>query len=239
MPTDNPRLLQMLFEPRALLRLVRDYVGGRRKQDQPIDTYEDLGKFLDTRASHVAQTALYGYLRTRAGARFPELFDDDVFVVSINIAKWQMWLACLSDLSIYAGGLLAARAQDRATITGERLLETINEILANTGIPPDAGPAFVEHAQRLRLRISGCDWASVRDDETPFSESPTALVTWAPIVDELKQLDEEIVRNSVRFRWQEVRRDLRRLLDAGTLCGANSPAEVVPQEAHRTTNPTR
>lgn len=226
MPTDNPRLLQMLFDPRALLRLVRDYVGGGRKRDQPINTHEDLGKFLDTRSSYVAQTALYGYLRTRAGARYPELFDDDVFVVSINIAKWQMWLACLSDLSIYAGGLLAARAPDCASASGDQLLATVNGILATTGIPTDAGPAFAEHAQRLRLRIAECDWTSVSDDETPFSESPAALVTWAPIVDELKQLDEEIVRNSVRFRWQEVRRDLRRLLDSGTLSGANSPAET-------------
>jgi hypothetical protein len=32
-------------------------------------------------------------------------------------------------------------------------------------------------------------------------------VRWAPVKDELKLLDEEIVRNSVRFRWQAVRRD--------------------------------
>lgn len=231
MPTDNPRLLRMLFDPRALLGLVRDYVGGGRKRELPIDTYEDLGKFLDTRASFVAQTSLYGYLRTRAGARYPELFDDDQFVVSINIAKWQMWLACLSDLSIYAGGLLAARAPEHASASGERLLETVNGILAGTGIPPDAGPAFAEHAQRLRQRVAGCDWASISDDETPFSESPTALVTWAPIIDELKQLDEEIVRNSVRFRWQEVRRDLRRLLEAGTLCATRASAASQIQQS--------
>ncbi|MBI1906967.1 MAG: esterase [Rhodocyclales bacterium] len=224
MPTDNRRLLQMLFDPRALLRLVREYVGAGRKRDQPIYTYEDLGRFLDTRASFVAQTSLYGYLRTRAGARYPELFDDDAFVESINIAKWQMWLACLSDLSIYAGGLLAQRTPGTTSGIGEAILATVSGILAATGIPPDAGPAFEEHARRLRARVAGCEWATITDDETPFGESPAALVTWAPIIDELKQLDEDIVRNSVRFRWQEVRRDLRRLLDAGTLCGTGAPA---------------
>jgi hypothetical protein len=39
-------------------------------------------------------------------------------------------------------------------------------------------------------------------------------VYWAPVVEELKALDEEIVRNSVRFRWQEIRQQLRLLLDA-------------------------
>jgi hypothetical protein len=42
-------------------------------------------------------------------------------------------------------------------------------------------------------------------------------VRWAPIVENLKELDEEIVKNSVRFRWQEIRRDLRRNLDAGAV----------------------
>ena len=44
-----------------------------------------------------------------------------------------------------------------------------------------------------------------------------ALVRWAPIMPELKELDAEIVMNSVRFRWQEVRRELRSTLDAAKL----------------------
>jgi hypothetical protein len=39
-------------------------------------------------------------------------------------------------------------------------------------------------------------------------------------MDELKQLDEEIVRNSVRFRWQEVRRDFARHLDVQAVLGS-------------------
>jgi hypothetical protein len=53
-------------------------------------------------------------------------------------------------------------------------------------------------------------------------ESPPALVKWAPIIDELKRLDEAIVRNSVRFRWQEVRRDLRRDLDPAAVMASAS-----------------
>ena len=43
---------------------------------------------------------------------------------------------------------------------------------------------------------------------------------WAPVKDELKELDEEIVRNSVRFRWQEVRRDFARHVDYRALLDA-------------------
>jgi hypothetical protein len=96
----------------------------------------------------------------------------------------------------------------------------VEGILAATGMPADAGEEFEAGAQRVRARIALCDWSSVADDESAFSESPGALVRHAPIVDELKQLDEPIVRNSVRFRWQEVRRDLRRDLDAIAVLGS-------------------
>jgi hypothetical protein len=35
---------------------------------------------------------------------------------------------------------------------------------------------------------------------------------WAPIADELKDNDEEIVRNSIHLRWIGVRRDLKELI---------------------------
>jgi hypothetical protein len=37
------------------------------------------------------------------------------------------------------------------------------------------------------------------------------------VIDNLKQLDEEIVKNSVRFHWQEVRRDFLRYFDAAAI----------------------
>ena len=66
----------------------------------------------------------------------------------------------------------------------------------------------------MRARLRLCDWSAQTDDAGPFSESPAALVYWAPIADELKVHDEEIVRNSVRYRWQEIRQQLRLMLDA-------------------------
>ena len=191
-----------------------------RGRNTPITNRDGLQRFLETRANFVAQASLYGYLRTRAGMRFPELFSDDVFVRSINIAKWQLWLACLADIAVYAGGLVARRTGAPPETVGELMRSAVEGILAATGMPADAGEQFEAGAQRVRARIALCDWSSVADDETAFSESPAALVRHAPIVDELKQLDEPIVRNSVRFRWQEVRRDLRRDLDAVAVLGS-------------------
>lgn len=198
-----------------LWRGLCDYFGslGRRRVE-PIINRATLREFLETRASYVAQTSLYGYLRTRAGQLYPQLFDNDEYVQSINVAKWYMWLACLSDLSVYAGGLLHQRAKVSPDIIDTLMQGLIVTILENTGTPAEAGDDFAGQAERVRARVAGCHWTDVCDDDTFFTESPIALVRWAPIVDTLKELDEEIVKNSVRFRWQEVRRDLREYLDA-------------------------
>ncbi len=192
-----------------------EYLGlGGRARVQPVDGPDALAEFVRTRASHVAQTSLYGYLKARAGTRYPELFEHEVFIESINIAKWQVWLACASDLSVYAGGLLAARAPARADRVPALMAGIVESILAETGTPDDAGEAYAADACAWRARVRTCRWSEVTDDEGPFVCSPKALAHWAPVADVLKRHDVEIVENSVVFRWIEVRRALRSALDA-------------------------
>ena len=200
--------------------MLAEYLGaGAAGRKRTIADIAALRHFLDTRASHVAQTTLYGYLRTRAGTRFPVLFENDAFVVSINHAKWQMWLACLSDLSVFAGALLALRSRAGPAAAGAAVQRAVEAILERTGTPDDSGPLFAEDARTVRDRLSRCDWHALGDDESEFTASPEALVRHAPIIPELMALDEEIVRNSVRFRWQEIRRELRATLDANAVLG--------------------
>jgi hypothetical protein len=210
--------------PRRLLAALARLLPSRRRPT-PITDAAGLGRFLQTRSAHVAQTSLYGYLRARAGTRFPELFSNDEFVNSINIAKWHVWLGCVSDLAVYAGGMLCRAGTARADAVAALLQSVVAGVLRETGVPADAGPEFAAHAERVRARLALCDLGAIPDDETAFAESPLALVHWAPIVDELKQLDEEIVRNSIRFRWQEVRRELRRDLDARALLAHGATLE--------------
>ena len=217
-----------------------EYLGaGAAGRKRTIADAAALRHFLDTRASHVAQTALYGYLRTRAGTRYPVLFENDAFVGSINHAKWQMWLACLSDLSVFAGGLLARRAAAASEAAGAVARRAAKEILDRTGTPDDAGPLFSQGAEAVRDRLGRCDWASLARGgsdldsvEAVFTESPEALVRHAPIIAELMALDAEIVRNSVRFRWHEVRRELRAGLDADAILGhGGQPPASQPRAA--------
>ncbi len=220
-PADDAGSSSSAWSAAGLWATLRSYLGlGREAAQESIDTPAALARFLDSRASFVAQTSLYGYLRTRAGMRYPELFDDDPFIASINIAKWHVWLDCLSDLAVHAGGHLAREAPRELPRVARTMAGLVDDLLARTGTPAEAGDAFVAHAQRVRDRVARTDWLAVGRDEAAFSESPAGLVRWAPVMDELKELDEEIVRNSIRFRWQEVRRDFARHLDAQAMLRA-------------------
>ena len=202
---------------------LRQYFGvGNRVQREPIRDPQALRVFVDSRASFIAQTSLYGYMRTRAGQRYPELFDNDGFVELLNAAKWRMWLACLSDLGAYAGGLLASRGMPEERV-GMLMRRLVDQALDAAGVPDEADEGFPEHAAQVRARIALTPWSRIGDDEGCFHESPEALVRHAPIVKTLMELDADIVRNSVRFHWQEVRRDLRELLDAAAVDAAFDP----------------
>ena len=190
------------------------YFGlGKNKNKARIEDAEALAQFINTRSSHVAQTALYGYLRTRAGTRFPELFKNPDILISINMAKWHVWLACVSDLCVFIGQLMHQSGRVNPVEIESLMSSMLDRILQQTEIPAEAGEDIGSAIEKVDQRIKNCDWSLERDDDRIFRESPTALYHWSPIADELKERDEIIVRNSVRFRWIEIRRSARLLLD--------------------------
>lgn len=213
----------------ALSTKIWQFFGIGGAKNAPIDSPAALGDFINRHASHIAQTTLYGYLKTRAGTSFPALFENSAMLESINIAKWQIWLACLSDLAVYAAFLLYQRSEtDTAAknplarharkIRAQKICHLVGEIVAaeleSVGIPSDAGKSFAATAKKVKKRVCNANLQKLANDESAhesiFSESPDALLHWAPIADELKRYDGEIVRNSVRFRWGEVRRVMER-----------------------------
>jgi len=195
-------------------RTLGRYMGfGNQKSNAIITSPEALAQFINSRASHVTQTSLYGYLKTRAGTRFPELFKNPDILTSINIAKWNIWLACVSDLCIFSGLLIHQSGRVKPAEIDLLMPNILDRILLETEISPEAGESIQTTTENARQRITNCDWTLDYDNDSIFSQSPEALYYWSPIADELKTRDEEIVRNSVRFRWIEVRRSVRKKLD--------------------------
>ena len=55
-------------------------------------------------------------------------------------------------------------------------------------------------------RLQNVNWETYHDD-LPFNPSALSLYKWAPIADELKNLDRKIVLNSVILKWDVVKKE--------------------------------
>jgi len=206
-------MLGQYFEAARWIRETASRLFVRLDQ-APIDSVERLCEFVRTRAALVAQKKLYGYLKERIGTRYPKMFDDENFSRSINIAKMHVFAASLSDLTIYAVAHVAAGSQLDESARRQMALDCYRAgIAANEqeAPDPDAPAAWISDFEK---RVDDTYWENVAAGAGAFTESPKALMKWAPIADELKELDREVVENSIRFAWNEIRQDFRQRLDA-------------------------
>ena len=162
----------------------------------------------------MAQRSLYGYLKTRIGTRYPRVFDDEIFVQSINIAKFYVFDACLSDLAVYAA---ATALKDQPVTDEERSALALR--CFRRGIEDNLGEAPADFdvkksGEDFERRLKGTDWAEGALHRDNFRLSPAALVNWAPIADHLKLEDSEIVKNSIKFAWRDIREQFQKRLVA-------------------------
>ena len=161
-----------------------------------INSKKDLQKFIQQRSAHVTQTTLYGYLKTRIGVKFTAMVEDDVFSKSINIAKWNIYMTAIADCSLYVFSYLIAEKNLKKNDCKEIYLDIIENEKEN-GLTDEI---YQRAKQEFLNRYDKIDFNKYYL-ENPFKESCLALYNWAPIADELKTLDKEIVLNSMRLKW--------------------------------------
>ena len=171
-----------------------------------IGSKEDLQIFVQERSAHVTQTTLYGYLRTRIGTRYQLMLDDEKYSQSINIAKWNIYIAALSDLTLYVFSYLIAQKNLRENDAEEVFINIINNELKN-GLDEEL---FNNAKKEFISRLKTTNWNKFYLDN-PFKNSGLALFHWSPIADELKVLDKEIVLNSIMLKWNLVENDFKDL----------------------------
>lgn len=203
-----------------------------RRDSGPLDSVEALCRFVSTRAAFIAQKTLYGYLKTRMGIRYPRVFEDDVFVASIDIAKLHVYVACLADLAIFAAWRVRQDAPSplAADDCSALALQCFQRGLADNAAAAAAIAEFSPDAvlADFKRRLAFWDWSDGPQGPDIFNESPAALVRWAPIAPELKQLDQEIVENSIKFKWRDVRRDFVKRLDAAAVALQTDQLSRIP-----------
>lgn len=198
----------------TLLRVLRI-----RFDKSPIVRMPQLVEFVSTRSAYVAQTSLFGYLKTRMGREYVKIFNDDRFLPSIERAKWEIYAACLSDLSVYATSLVSERGgleRDGAVSLARHLHSTCVD---DTFKGEFAESIRSETLSGFEGRSGSTIWVNAAVGEAAFSLSPAALADSSPVSEEYRELDREIVMNSIRLRWGDVRNQLRKRLDGRSLCG--------------------
>jgi archaellin len=161
-----------------------------------IKSKSDLQKFIQQRSAHVTQNTLYGYLKTRMGHKFTLMVDDEIFSKSINLAKWNIYMVALADCTFYTFSYLINEKNLKENDCKEIYLNIIEKEKEN-GLSDEI---YQKAKQNFLNRFEKINFNKYYS-ENPFKESCLALYEWAPIADELKTLDKEIVLNSMRLKW--------------------------------------
>ena len=186
-----------------LLSLFKAFIPKKK-----IKNNQDLAEFIQKKSSWVSQVTLYGYLKTRIGTRYVLMFDDEIFLSSINKAKWNIYSVALQDLTFYTISYLNVfHNYNNTSIAKEIYEEIINNEIKN-GMPEEVA---LRGKNKFQERLDKIDWKKYYNS-WPFNESALALYEWSPVAKELKTLDRKIVLNSMILKWENIQDEFAKLI---------------------------
>ena len=171
-----------------------------------IRSKKDLENFIQERSAHVTQTTLYGYLKTRIGVKYIAMMEDEKFLQSINIAKWNIYMVALADCAFYVFSYLIVEKNLKVNDCKEVFLSII-EKEKNNGLSDEI---FKNGKENFLKRLETVNFNNYYL-ENPFKESGEALYYWSPIADELKTLDKKIVLNSISLKWGLMKDEFKKI----------------------------
>mgnify|MGYP001165698894 CR=1 FL=1 len=169
---------------------------------------DDLENFIQTKSAWVTQVTLYSYLKTRMGTRYVLHFDNDVFMSSVNLAKWNIYYVALQDLTFFTFSYLKVNFNYNDINQAKEIFYKILDDETSNNMPLDiideAKKTFNERLEKTNFEIYYKD--------LPFNPSALSLYKWAPISEELKNLDRKIVLNSMILKWDIIREEFKNLI---------------------------
>jgi hypothetical protein len=173
--------------------------------NKKLASLDDLEYFIQSKSAWVSQVTLYSYLKTRMGTRYVLHFENDEFMKSVNLAKWNIYAVALQDLTFFTFSYLKANFNYQDVNKAKEIfLKILDDEILNK-MPED----IIEEAKRIfDQRLQNIDWNTYFND-LPFNPSALSLYKWAPIAEELKTLDRKIVLNSVILKWDIVKKEFK------------------------------
>ena len=170
-----------------------------------LSNLDELESFIQSKSAWVTQVTLYGYLKTRMGTRYVLHFENDKFMSSVNLAKWNMYSVAIQDLTFFTFSYLKANLNyDEVEKAKEIFFKILDDEISNK-MPLE----IIDEAKKhFNERLQNMNWDTYYND-LPFNQSALSLYKWAPIADELKELDRKIVLNSVILKWDVVKKEFK------------------------------
>ena len=136
-----------------------------------IKTVEQVKVFIQEQSAQVSQMTLYGYLKTRMGAKHVLMFEDKDFLKSINIAKWQIYVVSLIDCTFFCFSFLYKEKKFMKTdVANQIFFEILNNEKAS-GMDLDA---YENATKEFNSRFTSINWESYYNTN-PFEKSALAL----------------------------------------------------------------
>ena len=181
-----------------LFGLFKAFIPKKKLKD-----LNDLEEFIQTKSAWVAQVTLYNYLKTRMGTRYVLHFENDEFMNSVNLAKWNIYAVSLQDLTFYVFSYLKIKFNYQDLEKAHQIFNNILDDEISNGMPEN----IMEEAKKnFDERLKKINWDNQINDY-PFNTSALSLYQWAPIADELKTLDRKIVLNSMILKWDIIKKE--------------------------------
>ena len=194
------------------LAYLREYITpifNFLKLKRKINNFLELKNFIQKKSAWVSQETLYGYLKTRMGAKYVLMFEDEIFLGSINKAKWNIYAVALQDLTFYAISYLKNEKNLHDTEKSKEIYFQILEEELNNEIPKEV---YEKAKKEFSERYENINWLEYYKS-LPFNTSALSLYEWSPIADELKTLDRKIVLNSMILKWENVKKEFKNIIN--------------------------
>ena len=173
-----------------------------------IKNLDELETFIQTKSAWVTQVTLYNYLKTRMGTRYVLHFENDQFMGSVNLAKWNIYSVALQDLSLFTFSYLRVNFNFQDTNKAKEIFNKILDDEISNKMPLD----IIDQARNdFDERLLNINWDTCYTD-LPFNQSALSLYKWAPIAEELKTLDRKIVLNSMILKWDVIKQEFQNLI---------------------------
>ena len=170
-----------------------------------IKNLNELEEFIQTKSAWVSQVTLYSYLKTRMGTRYVLHFDNDVFMKSVNEAKWNIYAVSLQDLTFYTFSYLKTNLNFKDLNKSKEIFHNILDDESTNNMPS----AIIDKTKKkFEERFQSINWNEYWNN-IPFNQSALSLYEWAPIAEELKTLDRKIVLNSVILKWDIIKKEFQ------------------------------